>query len=86
MRCHIGAAERERRKAEHKQLEAESRLLDAQKALKTASPEVTAFKTLFDEIQRTAQVLRDTIRKIEEQDPETAGKLTAALHAFGASL
>ena len=66
--------------------QAEERLAEAQKKLKTASPEVTAFKALFDSVQGTAAKLRVMIEKIRENDPETADKLAAALKAFGASL
>lgn len=62
------------------------RLADAERKLKTASPEVTAFKALFDSMQGTAAKLKDMIEKIREGDPEIAAKLGAALKAFGASL
>ena len=65
---------------------AEERLEEAQKKLKTASPEVTAFKALFDSMQDTADKLKRQIEKIHESDPETADKLTAALRSFGSSL
>lgn len=65
---------------------AQDRLKAAENKLKTASPEVTAFKALFDSIQETTAKLRAMLNKIRETDPETADKLTAALKAFGASL
>lgn len=64
---------------------AQKRLEEAQKKLKTASPEVTAFKALFDSMQSTAAKLKTMIEKIRADDPETADKLAAALKAFGAS-
>jgi DNA repair exonuclease SbcCD ATPase subunit len=66
--------------------QAQERLEEAQKKLKTASPEVTAFKALFDSMQGTAAKLRTMIEKVREDDPETADKLSAALKAFGSSL
>ena len=66
--------------------QAQERLEEAQKKLKTASPEVTAFKALFDSMQGTAAKLRTMIEKIRSEDPETADKLSAALKAFGSSL
>ena len=66
--------------------QAQERLEEAQKKLKTASPEVTAFKALFDSMQGTAAKLRTMIEKIRSEDPETADKLAAALKAFGSSL
>ena len=66
--------------------QAQERLEEAQKKLKTASPEVTAFKALFDAMQGTAAKLRSMIENIRAEDPETADKLGAALKAFGSSL
>lgn len=66
--------------------QAQERLEEAQKKLKTASPEVTAFKALFDSMQGTASKLKAMIEKIRAEDPETADKLAAALKAFGSSL
>ncbi len=62
------------------------RLEDAQRKLKTASPEVTAFKVLFDSMQSTASKLKEMIAKIRQEDAEIADKLYAAMKAFGASL
>ncbi|MBQ8428595.1 MAG: DUF3102 domain-containing protein [Clostridia bacterium] len=65
---------------------AQDRLKAAENKLKTASPEVTAFKALFDSMQDTSAKLRSMLDKIRTTDPETADKLQAALKAFGASL
>lgn len=65
---------------------AQDRLKAAENKLKTASPEVTAFKALFDSMQETTAKLRAMLNKIRETDPETADKLTTVLKAFGASL
>ncbi len=62
------------------------RLEETEKRLKTASPEVTAFKALFDTMQETAAKLRGMVEKIRQTDPETADKLSNALKALGASL
>lgn len=66
--------------------EAERRAAEAEKKLKTASPEVAAFKALFDSVQVSVQKLRGMIETVRGADPETADKLSKALHAFGASL
>lgn len=62
------------------------RLEEAQRRLKTASPEVSAFKALFDSMQSTAAKLNAMIEKIRQEDAETADKLRAAMKAFGAGL
>lgn len=59
---------------------------EAERRLKTANPEVAAFKALFDDIQSAAARLHGMIDKIRATDAETAGKLSAALKTFGASL
>ena len=79
-------AEAEAKAAKIAAKQAQERLAEAQKKLKTASPEVTAFKALFDAMQGTAAKLRTMIDKIGKEDPETADRLAAALKAFGASL
>jgi len=61
-------------------------LEDLKKKLKTASPEVAAFKALFDDMQQTAARLHGMIDRIKADDPETAGKLSQALKAFGGTL
>lgn len=84
-----GAAEKaveKQKEAERKALELQEKLEAAQKQLKTANPEIAAFKTLFDELQKTAQVLKGKLQKIKEDSPEVADKLSAALKAFGQSL
>lgn len=61
-------------------------LEEAQKKLKTANPDVAAFKALFDDVQRSAARLREMIETISRDDVETGSKLAAALHAFGNTL
>lgn len=73
-------------KAKNAASEAERRAAEAERKLKTASPEVAAFKALFDSVQASVQKLRGMIETVRGTDPETADKLAKALHAFGASL
>ncbi len=73
-------------KAKNAEAQARANLEEAQKKLKTASPEVAAFKALFDSVQASVQKLRAMIEGIRSTDAETADKLAKALKAFGASL
>lgn len=82
----VEAAEAEAMKARLAEKVARESLEETQKKLKTASPEVAAFKALFDDMQSAAGRLHAMIEKIKETDPETAGKLSAALKAFGGTL
>ena len=82
----LEAAEANELKAKLAEKQAQERLDEAQKKLKTASPEVTAFKALFDSMQEIAVKLQKSIGNIRSNDPETADKLAAALKAFGANL
>lgn len=82
----VEAAEAEAMKARLAEKMARESLEETQKRLKTASPEVAAFKALFDDMQSAAGRLHAMIEKIKETDPETAGKLSAALKAFGGTL
>ena len=58
----------------------------AEKALKTASPALTEFKTLFDQMQATAAKCRAALEKMRESDPETAEKCEKALKALAEKL
>ena len=82
----VEAAEAEAMKARLAEKMARESLEETQKKLKTASPEIAAFKALFDDMQSAAGRLHAMIEKIKENDPETAGKLSAALKAFGGTL
>lgn len=89
----LNKAKADAEKAEHKLQEADRKLTELQdklneahKQLKTANPEIMAFKTLFDEIQNMAKALKEKLNKINSDSPEVAGKLSAALKAFGNSL
>ena len=86
VRARAEAAENEAKSAMGNERQALERLEEAQRRLKTASPEVTAFKTLFESLQDTARKLCEKISEIRRDDVETAEKLSAALKAFGASL
>ena len=79
-------AEAEARRATEAEQNARASLEDAEKRLKTASPEVAAFKALFEDIQIAAARLKSMIEAVRESDPETADKLVKAMKAFGASL
>ncbi len=57
-------------------------LEEAKKRLKTANPEITRFKTIFESMQEQAGKLAEIIQKA----PEDAPKLRAALNAFAEKL
>lgn len=93
MQTELEAAKKAAADAEAKRLAAEKearaaaeKLSQAEKQLKTASPDVTAFKTLFEQIQDDAKKLRVLIAKISAEDEQTATKLKGALASFGESL
>lgn len=72
--------------AEANAREAMEKLTDAQKRLKMASPTVTEFKALFEQVQEIAKKMKAKIEVVRAEDPETAARLEAAIKAFGASL
>ena len=80
------AAQKEKEQAEAIAKEAADKLLDAQKKLKMASPSVTEFKALFNQVQGTVQKMRALIEVVRGEDAATAERLEAALKAFGGSL
>ena len=86
MQHKLSVAEKERKAAEFAEQQAKEQLKATENKLKTASPEITAFKTLFDSMQDNATKLRNIIDNIKTHDVETANKLEKALKAFGASL
>lgn len=69
----IAAAEAQRR--------AEASLSEARRQLKTASPDVAAFKELFVSFQDTINKMQEKIEKIRLDDIETAEKLLSAMKA-----
>lgn len=82
----LDEAEAKANQARLQELKARSELEEAEKKLKTASPEIAGFKALFEQLQQTADRLRGMIQEISRNDPETGGKLGAALRAFGNTL
>ena len=66
--------------------DAEEKLAAAQMRLKTASPEMNAFKILFEAFQEAGHKCRRQIEKIKEGDPETAQKLMNAMASFADSI
>jgi chemotaxis protein histidine kinase CheA len=89
----LEAARAEQVKASEAQAQAEAnareameKLTDAQKRLKMASPTVTEFKALFEQVQEIAKKMKAKIEVVRAEDPETAARLEAAMKAFGASL
>lgn len=62
--------------------QAENDLAEMEKRLKTANPEVTAFKTLFDSVQESSVRLKRSLEKILKDDPETGEKLQNAMKAL----
>ena len=73
-------------KAKNAASEAERRAAAAEKQLKTASPEIAAFKAIFESVQSSVAKLQAMITTLRATDPDTAGRLAAALHAFGTKL
>lgn len=80
------AAQEAKAQAEATAREAMDKLTDAQKRLKMASPSVTEFKALFDQVQEIAKKMKAKIEVVRAEDAETATRLEAAMKAFGASL
>ena len=75
-------AENEARIAKSFAAKAESELDAMEKRLKTASPEVTAFKTLFDVTQTNAKKLKEMLNTIRASDPDLGDKLANAMEAL----
>lgn len=80
------AAEAAQAQAEAIAKEATANLTEAQKKLKMASPTVTEFKALFEQVQEIVKKMRAKIEVVRAEDPETATRLEAAMKAFGSSL
>ena len=80
------AAESAQAQAEAIAKEATENLTEAQKKLKMASPTVTEFKALFEQVQEIVKKMRAKIEVVRAEDPETATRLEAAMKAFGGSL
>ena len=86
LREKLEAAEAAKVKAENERANAERNLADAEKRLKTASPEVNAFKVMFENLQECANKCIKQIEKIKATDPESAEKLSLALRAVAERL
>ncbi len=80
------AAEQAKEQAEATASEAMANLTEAQKKLKMASPTVTEFKALFEQVQEIVKKMRAKIEVVRAEDADTAARLEAALKAFGGSL
>lgn len=80
------AAESAKAQAEAIAKEATANLSDVQKKLKMASPTVTEFKALFEQVQEIVKKMRAKIEVVRSEDADTAARLEAALKAFGGSL
>lgn len=75
----VRAAREKMAEAEKMKAAAEERLAEAQRKLKTADPEITAFKTLFDEFQKLLLNLKGKLKTIKERDPDVGEKLEKAM-------
>jgi chemotaxis protein histidine kinase CheA len=80
------AAEAAQAQAEAIAKEATANLTEAQKKLKMASPTVTEFKALFEQVQEIVKKMRAKIEVVRAEDADTAARLEAAMKAFGGSL
>lgn len=78
----LESAAKEREKAEIAAKEAEAKLSAAQKQLQLASPETAEFKAIFVQVQYEFKNLKDALEKVEQADPETAGKLRKAVQTL----
>lgn len=75
----VRAAREKMAEAEKLKATAEERLAEAQRKLKTADPEITSFKTLFDEFQKLLLNLKGKLKTIKERDPDVGEKLEKAM-------
>ena len=69
-------AEQEAARATRFAEKASNELAEMEKRVKTSSPTVTAFKTMFDVTQENAKKLKEMLSKIRSEDPELAEKRT----------
>lgn len=86
LRDKLKAAEEAKTKADKDKADAERNLAEAERRLKTASPEVNAFKVMFENLQESANKCLKQIDKVRSSDPESAERLTMALKAFAERL
>ena len=85
-RAALDAAKEAESAANTAKRDAEEKLAAAQMRLKTASPEMNAFKILFEAFQEAGHKCRRQIEKIREGDPATAQKLMNAMASFADSI
>lgn len=86
LREKLNAAEEAKAKAEKAKDDAERNLADAERRLKTASPEVNAFKVMFESLQECANKCLKQIEKVRTTDPESAERLMMAMRTFAERL
>ena len=86
LRDKLKDAEEAKTKADKDKADAERNLAEAERRLKTASPEVNAFKVMFENLQESANKCLKQIDKVKATDPESAERLTMALKAFAERL
>ncbi len=86
LRDKLKAAEEAKTNADKAKADAERNLAEAERRLKTASPEVNAFKVMFENLQESANKCLKQIDKVRSSDPESAERLTMALKAFAERL
>ncbi len=79
-------AEKEKRLAEEAAKAAQRELEETQRRLKTASPDVTTFKHIFDSMQKNLVELRNILKRIKENDPVAASGLEDAIKALGENM
>lgn len=81
-KARLEKAENEARIAKAFAKQAENDIAEMEKRLKTANPEVTAFKTLFDVTQSNVKKLKEMLGKIRTDDHELGEKLSNAMNAI----
>jgi len=73
-------------KAKQKAKAAAERAETLEKQLRTAAPELAAFREMFDQVQADIDRLRYSFEKVKTSQPEAAEKLTGALAALADKL
>ena len=79
-------ARQKQRAAEMAADKARMELEEARAKIKMSSPDVAAFKTMFDAMQGQIGKIKELLKKIEAEDPATAEKLGRALATVAAQL
>jgi len=73
-------------KAKQKAKAAAERAEDLERQLRTAAPELAAFREMFDQVQADIDRLRYSFEKVRTSQPDAAEKLTGALAALADKL